>query len=109
VHRLLRLTGLPEAINVVWPAATVQLCVVHLIRASLRYASKKDRSSITKDLRLIYTAVDETAAEAGLEAFEQHWGQRYPAIVRLWRSHWSEFTPFLAFPPEVRPRRPTRA
>jgi putative transposase len=96
------LTGLPEAINVVWPAATVQLCVVHLIRASLRYASKKDWSSITKDLRLIYTAADETAAEAGLEAFEQHWGQRYPAIVRLWRAHWSEFTPFLAFPPDVR-------
>jgi putative transposase len=96
------LTGLPEAINVVWPAATVQLCVVHLIRATLRYASKKDWGPLTKDLRLIYTAVDEIAAEAGLEAFEQHWGQRYPAIVRLWRTHWAEFTPFLAFPPEVR-------
>ena len=91
------LTGLPEAINVVWPAATVQLCVVHLIRASLRYASKKDWGPLTKDLRLIYTAVDEIAAEAGLEAFEQHWGQRYPAIVRLWRTHWAQFTPFLAF------------
>jgi transposase-like protein len=96
------LTGLPDAINVVWPQATVQLCVVHLIRASLRYASKKDWGPLTKDLRLIYTAVDQTAAEAGLEAFEQHWGQRYPAIVRLWRSHWTEFTPFLAFPPDVR-------
>jgi putative transposase len=96
------LTGLPEAINVVWPQATVQLCVVHLIRASLRYASKKDWGPLTKDLRLIYTATDEIAAEAGLEAFEQHWGQRYPAIVRLWRSHWTEFTPFLAFPPDVR-------
>jgi transposase-like protein len=96
------LTGLPEAITVVWPAATVQLCVVHLIRASLRYASKRDWGPLTKDLRLIYTATDEIAAEAGLEAFEQRWGQRYPAIVRLWRSHWTEFTPFLAFPPEVR-------
>ena len=96
------LTGLPDAINLVWPAATVQLCVVHLIRASLRYASKKDWGPLTKDLRLIYTAADEMAAEAALEAFEQHWGQRYPAIVRLWRSHWAEFTPFLAFPPEVR-------
>ena len=96
------LTGLPDAINVVWPQATVQLCVVHLIRASLRYASKKDWGPLTKDLRLIYTAADEMAAEAALEAFEQHWGQRYPAIVRLWRSHWAEFTPFLAFPPEVR-------
>jgi transposase-like protein len=96
------LTGLPDAINVVWPQATVQLCVVHLIRASLRYASKKDWGPLTKDLRLIYTAADQVAAEAGLEAFEQHWGQRYPAIVRLWRSHWTEFTPFLAFPPDVR-------
>jgi putative transposase len=96
------LTGLPDAITVVWPAATVQLCVVHLIRASLRYASKKDWGPLTKDLRLIYTAVDEVAAEAGLEAFEQRWAQRYPAIVRLWRTHWTEFTPFLSFPPDVR-------
>jgi transposase-like protein len=96
------LTGLPDAINVVWPAATVQLCVVHLIRASLRYASKKDWGPLTKQLRLIYTAADATAAEAGLEVFAQQWGRRYPAIVRLWRSHWAEFTPFLAFPPDVR-------
>jgi putative transposase len=96
------LTGLPDAINVVWPAAIVQLCVVHLIRASLRYASKRDWGPLTKDLRVIYTAVDEAAAEAGLESFEQHWGQRYPAIVRVWRSHWAEFVPFLAFPPDVR-------
>jgi putative transposase len=96
------LTGLPDAITVVWPQATVQLCVVHLIRASLRYASKRDWGPLTKDLRLIYTAADELAAEAALEAFEQHWGARYPAIVRLWRIHWTEFVPFLAFPPDVR-------
>jgi putative transposase len=96
------LTGLPDAINVVWPAATVQLCVVHLIRASLRYASRKDWGPLTKDLRTIYTAVDEDAAQAGLETFEQQWGQRHPAIVRLWRTHWPEFIPFLAFPPDVR-------
>jgi putative transposase len=96
------LTGLPDAITVVWPAATVQLCVVHLIRASLRYASKKDWGPITKDLRLIYTAADEAAATTALEAFAERWEQRYPAIVRLWRSHWSEFVPFLVFPPEVR-------
>jgi putative transposase len=96
------LTGLPDAISVVWPAATVQLCVVHLIRASLRYASKRDWGPLTKDLRLIYTAVDEIAAEAALEGFEQRWAQRYPAIVKLWRGHWAEFVPFLAFPPDVR-------
>ena len=96
------LTGLPDAIGVVWPQAVVQLCVVHLIRASLRYASKRDWGALTKDLRLIYTAVDQTAAESAMEAFEQRWAQRYPTIVKLWRSHWAEFVPFLAFPPEVR-------
>jgi hypothetical protein len=57
---------------------------------------------LTKDLKQIYTAPDEAAAAAALEAFAATWGERYPAIVKLWRAHWSEFTPFLAFPPEVR-------
>ena len=96
------LTGLPDAIGVVWPAATVQLCVVHLIRASLRYASRKYWVPLSKDLRPIYTAADEQTAAAALEDFAAAWGERYPAIVRLWRAHWAEFTPFLAFPPEVR-------
>jgi putative transposase len=96
------LIGLPDAITVVWPQATVQLCVVHLIRASLRYTSKKDWGALTKDLRLIYTAVDAQAAETALDQFEQIWSARYPTIVKLWRSHWAEFVPFLAFPPEVR-------
>jgi transposase-like protein len=96
------LTGLPDAISVVWPQAVVQLCVVHLIRASLRYASRKYWAPLARDLRAIYTAADEGAAAAALEAFAGQWEQRYPAIVRLWRAHWAEFTPFLAFPPEVR-------
>ena len=96
------LTGLPDAITVTWPQAIVQLCVVHLIRASLRYASRKYWVPLARDLRLIYTASDEAAAAAALEGFAGTWEQRYPAIVRLWRAHWSEFTPFLAFPPEVR-------
>ena len=96
------LTGLPDAIGVTWPAAVVQTCVVHLIRASLRYASKRDWTPLTQSLRPIYTAVDEAAAGAALDAFAERWERRYPAIVRLWRSHWEQFTPFLAFPPEVR-------
>ena len=95
------LTGLPDAITVVWPQAIVQLCVVHLIRASLRYASRKYWVPLSKDLRPIYTA-DETAAAAALEDFAAAWADRYPAIVKVWRAHWAEFTPFLAFPPEVR-------
>jgi putative transposase len=96
------LTSLPDAIGVVWPHAAVQLCVVHLIRASLRYASKKDWGPLTKDLRPVYTATDATTAEAALDAFAERWQQAYPAIVKLWRAHWAQFTPFLAFPPEVR-------
>jgi transposase-like protein len=96
------LTGLPDAISVSWPQAIVQLCVVHLIRASLRYASKRDWTPLTRDLKLLYTAADEHAAAAALDAFESQWRDRYPAITRLWRAHWAEFTPFLAFPPEVR-------
>ena len=74
----------------------------HLIRASLRYASRKYRAPLAKDLRVICPAADEPAAAAALEAFAGAWGDRYPAIIRLWRVHWAEFTPFLAFPPEVR-------
>ncbi len=76
--------------------------MVHLIRASLRYASKRDWGPLTKHLRSIYTAVDEQAAGTALEAFADRWQTRYPAIVGLWRAHWAEFVPFLAFPPEVR-------
>jgi transposase-like protein len=96
------LTGLPDAISVVWPQAVVQLCVVHLIRASLRYASRKYWTPLARDLRPIYTAADEASAAAALEAFAATWGERYPAIVKVWRAHWAEFTPFLVFPPEVR-------
>jgi transposase-like protein len=76
--------------------------VVHLIRASLRYASRKYWAPLAKDLRLIYTAADEAAAAAALEDLAAAWGDRYAAIIRLRRAHWAEFTPFLAFPPEVR-------
>jgi transposase-like protein len=96
------LTGLPDAISVTWPQAVVQLCVVHLIRASLRYASKRDWVPLTKDLKLIYTAADEQAAAAALDAFEDQWRARYPAIGKLWRAHWEQFTPFLAFPAPIR-------
>ena len=83
------LTGLPDAISVTWPQAVVQLCVVHLIRASLRYASRKYWAPLAKDLRAIYTAADEAAAAAALEAFAASWGERYPAIIKLWRAHWA--------------------
>ena len=96
------LTGLPDAIGVIWRQAVAQLCVVHLIRASLRYASRKDWTALTQGLRPIYQAVDEKAASAALEVFAERWQKRYPAIVKLWRAHWAKFVPFLVFPPQVR-------
>ncbi len=96
------LKGLPEAIGEVWPLATVQECVVHLVRASLRYASRAHWGAITKALRTVYTAPTAEDAEARFAEFEQDWGTKYPAIIRLWRSSWEQFTPFLAFPPEIR-------
>jgi transposase-like protein len=70
---------------------------VHLVRASLRYAAKGHWSQITKHLRKVYTAPTVDAAEARFADFEAAWGDRYPAIIRLWRSAWEQFIPFLAF------------
>ena len=96
------LKGLPTAIEATWPQATVQTCVVHLVRNSLRYASKKHWQAITKDLKRIYNSATVAAAEAEFETFAETWEHRYPAMVELWRRSWSEFTPFLDFPLEVR-------
>jgi putative transposase len=96
------LKGLPDAIESTWPQALVQTCVIHLIRASIRYCSWKDRKAITGALRPIYTAVTVEAAADAMDTFELEWGDRYPGIVRLWRSAWEQFTPFLRFPPEIR-------
>lgn len=96
------LKGLPEAIEAVWPHASVQTCVVHLIRASLRFCSYKDRKAVVAGLKPIYKAVNVAEAELMLEAFEQAWGRKYPGIVRTWRDAWERFIPFLDYPPEIR-------
>jgi transposase-like protein len=96
------LKGLPESITTVWPLALVQACVIHLLRNSFRYASRKDWDAMSKDLRPIYTAPAEPAAAARFEEFAERWGARYPAVVRLWRSAWAEFVPFLDYDVEIR-------
>jgi len=96
------LKGLPEAIRTVWPDTTVQTCVVHMVRNSLRYASKKHWSAITKQMRLIYTAPTVAAAEAEFEAFTETWRDKYPAMIASWERSWGEFVPFLEFPAELR-------
>jgi transposase-like protein len=96
------LTGLPEAVSSVWPQAIVQTCVIHLLRNSFRYASRKDWPAVAKDLKPIYTAPTEAAALDRLAEFSACWEARYPAIVRLWENAWAEFVPFLSFADDVR-------
>jgi transposase-like protein len=96
------LKGLPDAIEATWPRASVQTCVVHLIRASIRYCSWKDRKTVTKALRPIYTAPSVEAATDAMDTFELEHGERYPGIVKLWRDAWERFIPFLAYPPSIR-------
>jgi transposase-like protein len=96
------LKGLPDAIEATWPQANVQTCVVHLIRASTRYCSWKDRKRIAAALRPIYTAVSVEAAADAMDTFELEYGDRYPGIVAVWRSAWERFIPFLAYPAIIR-------
>jgi transposase-like protein len=96
------LKGLPDAIRMTWPDATVQTCVVHLVRNSLRYASKKHWAQITRQMRAIYEAPTVEAAQSFFDEFADHWRETYPAMIRSWENAWEEFTPFLAFPPELR-------
>jgi putative transposase len=96
------LKGFPEAIAQVWPQAITQTCVVHLLRNSFRYASRRDWAAIAKDLKPVYTAATEAEALDRFAEFSGTWETRYPAIVRLWENAWAEFVPFLSFDREIR-------
>lgn len=97
------LTGLAGAVEATWPTTMVQTCVVHLIRAQVRFVSYKDRKRVAAALRPIYTAVDEDQALEALEALaNSEIGRNHPATVATWENAWERFTPFLQFPPEVR-------
>ena len=96
------LAGFPEAIEAIFPATTVQTCLVHLIRSSLKYVPRREREQVARDLKPIYTAIDADAAQAELETFDEKWGPRFPVITQAWLNAWEHVTPFLAFPAEVR-------
>jgi len=96
------LKGLPDSARAVWPLVDVQLCVVHLVRNSLRFASKKHWGQITKQLKAIYGAPSLAAAEQAFEVFADEWETKYPAMVKSWRDTWPDFIPFLEFPAELR-------
>jgi putative transposase len=97
------LKGMPEALSTVFPATTLQTCIVHLIRNSLDYATWKDRKALAAALRPIYAAPSAEAALAALDAFEDgEWGRKFPTVVAAWRRAWDRVIPFFAFPPEIR-------
>jgi putative transposase len=97
------LKGMQEALGAVFPATTLQTCIVHLIRNSLDYASWKDRKALAAAIKPIYTAANAEAAQAELEAFEAGpWGTKFSTVVAAWRRNWDKVIPFFAFPPHIR-------
>ena len=96
------LKGLPDAITATWPLAVIQTCVLHLIRNTFRFASKRDWDKMSRDLRPVYTAISEHEAKERFVEFTEIWGERYPAVIRLWENAWAEFVPFLDYSPEIR-------
>lgn len=96
------LTGFPDAISATFPKAKVQLCIVHMVRNSLKYVSYKDRKSCAQDLKRIYQSVNAEEALDELNAFSDKWDSKYAAISRMWHRHWDNLIPFFQFPPEIR-------
>jgi putative transposase len=96
------LKGLPEVVGNVWPLATVQTCIIHLIRNTFRLTSRRFWDELKRDLKPVYTAVNADAARAAFDDLAGKWGERYPAVVRLWDNAWEEFIPFLDYDIEIR-------
>lgn len=96
------LTGFPEAIRTAYPRTTVQLCIVHLVRAALKYVTEKDSKPVAADLKKIYQSATVQEAELELEKFAEVWGQKYPTIVKQWRLKWSDIGALFDFPPAIR-------
>jgi transposase-like protein len=96
------LKGLPEVVGNVWPLTIVQNCIIHLIRNSFRLVSRKHWDALKRDLKEMYTAPHVDAAVVALDQLDRNWGRQYPAMIKLWRNAWEEFTPFLAYDVEIR-------
>jgi len=96
------LKGFPQAIESVFPQTEVQLCIVHLVRASLHYVSWKERKQVARDLKNVYRAATAEQAEQELVLFAEQWGAKYPTIPAIWKRNWERVIPFFAFPEEVR-------
>lgn len=96
------LSGFAEAIHAAYPQTSVQLCIVHLVRAALRYVSTQDSKAVIADLKKIYQAATVLEAEAALDAFSQAWDPKYPTIAKMWRAKWSDIITLFDFPAPIR-------
>ena len=96
------LKGFPEAIESVFPQTQIQLCIVHMIRNSVKYVNWKDRKGVCQDLKSIYTSATEQQAELALDAFSDKWDIKYPTISKMWRNHWEHVIPFFDYPADIR-------
>ena len=96
------LTGFPDAVRAVYPKTKVQLCIVHMVRNSTKYVSYKDLKEVCRDLRRIYSAVNEEEALEALDDFGQKWNSKYPMIQRSWETHWNDLSEFFKYPDEIR-------
>ena len=96
------LKGFPDAIESVFPQTQVQLCIVHMVRNSVRYVNWKDRKELCADLKTIYTSATDQQAQTALEAFSQKWDEKYPTISQMWRRHWENVIPFFDYPSDIR-------
>jgi putative transposase len=96
------LKGFPDAINSVYPQTHIQLCIIHMLRNSLKYVSWKDYKAVTQDLKAVYQSPTEEAALMALDQFAQTWDDKYPQISKSWRTHWENLNTFFAYPAEIR-------
>ena len=96
------LKGFPEAIESVFPGTQIQLCIVHMVRNSLKFVSWKDRKKVVSDLKTVYQASTEEQAQTALTEFEQRWNEQYPMIAKSWRSNWTRLRTFFGYPPDIR-------
>lgn len=96
------LSGFAEAVHAAYPQTKVQLCIVHLVRAALRYVSSQDSQAVVADLKKIYQAATVVEAEQALEAFAQAWDAKYPTIAKMWRAKWPDIITLFDFPPPIR-------
>ncbi|BBJ31129.1 hypothetical protein RAS_02380 [Rickettsia asiatica] len=102
LHVVDGLKGFPEAINNIFPKTIVQLCIVHMVRNSVKYVSYKDLKAVTADLKAVYSAINEAEGLRELQNFAKKWDEKYPVIFDIWQRNWSGIAPFFSFPEDIR-------